>query len=197
MSKEIVPFIALDISQLARYLHAELTKLSTPPTHLSWLNILARSAGYRNYQSLRAAQVKVSTRAELEPAKPPPTLSDHAAKALAHFDDAGRLLRWPTKFAVQRLALWGLWMHLDAKRVYTEREVTNLLRNFNAFDDPVTLRRELINMRMMARKPDCSAYWKEAARAPQEAVALMRALRQRQRQAIAARGRGTPAFAVH
>jgi hypothetical protein len=196
MSKDVIPFVALDISALARNLHTELAKLTVPPTHLSWLNILARCAGYRNYQSLRAAQ-----RTAVPPAAPraaaPLVLSEHAAKALGHFDAIGRLTRWPNKFAVQRLALWGLWMHLEPKRIYTEKEITQLLAALNGFSDPVTLRRELINMKMMARKPDCSAYWKEQVRAPQEAAALMRALRQQQRQAIAARGRGTPAFAIH
>jgi hypothetical protein len=195
MPKEIVPFIAPDISQLARNLDEELRKLATPPSHLSWLNILARGAGYRNYQSLRAAQSKAAPAAK--PAAQQSTLTEHASKALSHFDDQARLLRWPTKFAVQRLALWGLWMQIDVKRAYTEREITNLLAALNGFSDPVTLRRELINMKMMARKSDCSAYWKEPVRAPQEAVALMHALRQRQRQAIAARPRGVPAFAIH
>jgi hypothetical protein len=196
MSKETVPFTAPDISQLARSLDAELRKLAAPPSHLAWLNILARCAGHRNYQSLKAAaQAPATFNASVE--KTPVALSEHAAKALSHFDVMGRLLRWPTKFAVQRLALWGLWMHIEAKRTYTEREITQLLAALNGFDDPVTLRRELIDMKMMARKPDCSAYWKEPARAPQEAVALMHALRQRQRHAIANRPRGAPLQAIH
>jgi hypothetical protein len=191
-----LPFYVPDISALARNLDAELRKLAAPPTHLMWLNILARCAGHRNYQSLKAAQTQAQAPHAAQE-KAPVTLTDHATKALGHFDDAGCLLRWPTKFAVQRLALWGVWMHVEAKRIYTEKEITRLLAARNGFDDPVTLRRELINMKMMARKPDCSAYWKEPVRAPQEAAALMHALRMRQRQAIAVRGRGTPSFAIH
>jgi hypothetical protein len=192
-SSEAISLFAPDISAFARNLDEALRKLPEPPSHLIWLNVLARAAGHRNYQSLRAAQALAPPSAQT--AQEP--LSEHATKALQHFDEAGRLTRWPTKFAVQRLALWGVWMHVDAKRVYTEREITKLLAAFNGFDDPVTLRRELINMKMMGRKTDCSAYWKEQVRAPQEAAALMHALRVRQRQMIAARGRGTPTFAIH
>ncbi|MFM2399351.1 MAG: hypothetical protein RL341_1508 [Pseudomonadota bacterium] len=196
MSKDTIAYYAPDISALARTLATETEKLEKPPSHLSWLNILSRAAGHRNYQSLRAAHSKQSGVAPPSVAAPV-ALSEHAVKALGHFDDIGRLTRWPNKFAVQRLALWGLWMHVDAKRVYTERAITNLLRSLNCFDDPVTLRRELINMKMLSRKPDGSAYRKEQVRAPDEAAALMHALRQRLRASIAARGRGTPAFSIH
>jgi hypothetical protein len=30
------------------------------------------------------------------------------------------LIHWPTKFAVQRIALWGLWMQIASRRTYTE-----------------------------------------------------------------------------
>jgi hypothetical protein len=196
MSKETIAYYAPDISALARSLATETAKLEKQPSHLSWLNILARAAGHRNYQSLRAAHSQKLPSAP-QSAATPVALSEHAAKALGHFDEIGRLTRWPNKFAVQRLALWGLWMHVDAKRVYTEREITNLLRGLNCFDDPVTLRRELINMKMLSRKPDGSQYRKEPVRAPAEAVALMHALRQQQRKAIARRGRGVPAFIIH
>jgi hypothetical protein len=60
---------------------------------------------------------------------------------------------------------------------YTERAIADLLVQLSLFGDPVTLRRELINMKMLSRKADCSAYWKEPAQAEDEAVAFMQALR--------------------
>ncbi|HNY48710.1 MAG TPA: DUF2087 domain-containing protein, partial [Casimicrobium sp.] len=98
---------------------------------------------------------------------------------LMQFDEAGRLVRWPSKFAVQRFAMWALWMRFDASRVYTEREVNTLLNAWATFGDPVTLRRELINMKLLARKADCSAYWKEPQRPDEEMQAFLRAARQR------------------
>jgi hypothetical protein len=96
------------------------------------------------------------------------------------FDAEGRLLRWPTKFTVQRMAMWVLWTRFEAKRPYTEREVNAVLRAANAFGDHVTLRRELINHRLLARKSDCSEYRKLAARPDDEVRALLTAWRARQ-----------------
>jgi hypothetical protein len=178
-SRDRVPFSTTDLSQFARGLATELAKTAAPPSHLSLLNMIARAAGHANYQTLRARSTTQALKAVESTASTvaASALSDHARKALGHFDTQGRLLRWPTKFAVQRVTLWGLWMQITAKRTYTEREITDLLSQLNGFNDPVTLRRELINMKMMSRKADCSAYWKEPVRAPEDAIAFMQALR--------------------
>ena len=105
------------------------------------------------------------------------------------FDEHGRLVRWPTKFSVQRLAMWALWMHFDAKRVYREREVNAVLERLNTFGDHVTLRRELINMKLMSRKSDCSEYRKEPARPTEEVRAFLKVMRQRVREGAVARPR--------
>ena len=33
------------------------------------------------------------------------------------FDHEGRLVRWPSKFSVQRLAMWLLWTRFEGRRV--------------------------------------------------------------------------------
>ncbi len=110
--------------------------------------------------------------------RPPPLpLTDNARKALMQFDSRGRLLRWPTKYSVQKLAMWVLWTLFDGRRVYTEREVNEVLKAANAFGDHVTLRRELINHRLMSRKPDCTDYRKLPAEPDDEARALLQAWR--------------------
>jgi hypothetical protein len=45
----------------------------------------------------------------------------------------------------------------------------------------VTPRRELINMGLLAREDDCSAYWKQAHRPSDEVQALLQAVRERSR----------------
>ena len=148
------------------------------------LNWLARGAGHRNYQAFRAAAVAAPTmpaaptKRAAQPEKPV-ALTAHATKALMQFDEAGRLVRWPSKFAVQRFAMWALWMRFDASRVYTEREVNTHLNAWATFGDPVTLRRELINMKLLARKSDCSAYWKEPVRPDDEVSTMLHTLRAR------------------
>jgi hypothetical protein len=114
-----------------------------------------------------------------EPAPAALPLSPNAAKALTQFDDWGRLSRWPHKFSVQRLAMWVLWTRFDSGRQYTEREVNEILKAWTTYGDHVTPRRELVEMGLLARQSDCSAYWKEPQRPSDEVRAMLQALRQR------------------
>lgn len=183
MPRETVPLHADDISSFARALARQLNDAirshQEPPGHVELLNMLARAAGYRNFQSLRVRPPATNA----ERAAPPPTerapiaLTDTAAKALRQYDDWGRLKRWPIKYSVQRLMLWGLWMRFDARRKYTEREVNEVLNAWHLFGDHCTLRRELVNMRLLERKSDGSEYRKVPARPDAETMALLRALR--------------------
>jgi hypothetical protein len=99
------------------------------------------------------------------------------------FDSRGRLIRWPNKFTVQRMAMWVLWTLFEARRAYTEKEVNAILKAANEFGDHVTLRRELVDHGLLTRKSDCSEYRKVAARPDDETRALLAAWRARQRQA--------------
>jgi hypothetical protein len=104
-------------------------------------------------------------------------LSAAASKALGSFDELGRMSRWPHKYSVQRLALWVMWMQFQSRRAYTEREVNAVLKAWHTWGDHVTLRRELINDRLLTRKSDGSVYRKLPARPSDEARALMAAWR--------------------
>ena len=158
---------------------------SPPPGHVELLNLMARALGHRNLQSLQAAKPglpatpalpHLALAAEDRPAAP--ALTHNARKALMQFDSRGRLQRWPTKFSVQKLAMWVLWTLFDGRRVYTEREVNEILKAANAFGDHVTLRRELINHQLMSRLSDCSAYRKLNPRPDDETRRLLQAWRQ-------------------
>jgi hypothetical protein len=169
MDRDLVPFAAPDLSQFARALgralHERHTLQPDPPGHVELLNLLARAAGHRNVQSLRAATLRPLPRSRHaeDPVTPMP-LSDRARKALQHFDAEGRLVRWPNKFSVQRLVLWPLWMQFDARRAYREAEVNAVLKAWHHFGDHAILRRELVNHRLLTRKSDCSEYRRLPAR---------------------------------
>lgn len=187
MSPVPLSFVVPDASQFAKSLgqalksrHAEGAQ---PPGHVELLNLMARALGHRNLQSLQAARSAVLPKAPtaVEDLPPLPALSLHARKALMQFDSRGRLVRWPNKFSVQKLAMWLLWSRFDGRRVYTEREVNEVLKAAHTFGDHATLRRELVNHRLMSRKPDCSAYRKLPARPDAEARALMSTWRAMQR----------------
>ena len=187
--RELLPLQCADLSQFAKSLRRELgdhlqTHPGAPPSHVQLLNMLARAAGYRNVQALKAQAAAIPIAAPVPAAKAAAaatsaTLGAHAAKALTQFDDWGRLSRWPYKFAVQRLAMWGLWLRFDSGRQYTEREVNEILKAWTTYGDHVTPRRELVEMKLLGRKPDCSAYWKEPQRPSEEIRALLQALRAR------------------
>lgn len=187
MPREIIPFATPDLSAFARSLARSLEERGAgpPPAHVEMLNLIARAAGHRNVQALRAAMsVPRAARTPDDDSAPLP-LTEHARKALRGFDTAGRMVRWPSKFAVQRLALWVLWTKFDPKRTYTEKEVNAVLKAAHLFGDHATLRRELINHKLLARKDDCSEYRKLPARPDPEARAVLTAWRRREREATA------------
>ena len=203
MSRTPLVFTVADATAFARHLGRALADRHAagqrPPGHVELLNLMARALGHRNLQALQAdarpakaapaAPAVGAPAAEALPAapladqdRPPPAaLSAHARKALMQFDSRGRLIRWPNKFAVQRLAMWVLWTHFDGRRIYTEREVNRILEAANGFGDHVTLRRELVNHKLLQRKSDCSEYRKVAARPDDEARALLTAWRAQRR----------------
>ncbi len=182
MTRLAIALAVPDLSAFARALSRTLTEHQQThgalPSHQALLNLIARAAGQRNLQTLRARSE--STRhPPAQPTPAAPTLSDNARKALSQFDESGRLLRWPRKYSVQRLAMWVLWMQFDGRRVYTEREVNQVLKAWHTWGDHVTLRRELINDRLLTRKSDGSQYRKLPARPDAEVRALLSAWRAR------------------
>ena len=181
------PDLSAFASALGRSLAARHSIKPQPPGHVEMLNLIAKAAGHRNAQALRSATLAMPTPAPLTAgtAPTPTTLSDNARKALNQFDTAGRLVRWPVKYSVQTLAMWTMWTRFEAKRSYTEREVNAILKDANTFGDHATLRRELINHRLMSRKPDCSDYRKLPARPDIETRALIKAWRARSRKGSA------------
>jgi len=184
MPRHSVPLHADDISSFAKSLGRQLSDAhehrARPPGHVELLNMLAHAAGYRNFQSLKAHPAPAAPLSAGRPVEERlPALSDAAAKALRHYDDWGRLVRWPIKYSVQRLMLWGLWLRFDSRRKYSEREVNDILNAWHLFGDHCTLRRELVNMRLLERKSDGSEYRKVSARPDAETMAMLRALREK------------------
>jgi hypothetical protein len=200
--------VAPDLSRFARALGRALKERHLqhpePPGHVELMNLLARAAGHRNLQSLQAAPPVLPDAPDLpdlpaalaevlpdvalprparapEDAPQPPALSATVRKALQQFDSRGRLVRWPNKLSVQRLAMAALWTRFETRRTYTEKEVNEVLKAAHGYGDHVTLRRELINHRLLARESDCSAYWKLPVRADEEMRWFLHAWRRMQR----------------
>lgn len=183
-SRDLVPFSSADISTFCKTLRAQLLAngAEQAPSHLALLNMIAKSAGHKNYQALRAAAAAPRTvalqPAAAEPAPIPlptdPNLSATVKRAITHFDTAGRLIRFPTQLGVRLVALWGLWVRLPVKRDMTEAEVNGYIAKFHTFADNATLRRELVNARLLWRTKDGSVYRRMAVQPEGDAAALLK-----------------------
>jgi len=193
MTRLLVPLATPDLSAFTKTLKGFLDERheagKPPPSHVELLNLLARAAGMRNFATLKKAAVTAPASAPLaaandEPAAAPEsdaislsTLSATVRKALLQFDASGRLVRLPNKLSVQQMTMWALWTQFAAHRKYTEKEVNAVANAFHTFGDQATLRRELVNMKLLGRKSDCSEYWKEAQRPSDEVQSFLRAWR--------------------
>lgn len=188
MPRELTPLHAADLSAFAKALLAQLAERvdrgAGLPGHVEMLNLLARAAGHRNVQALKASSVAQASAPS--PSLPHrwhgprhPGLDPAADRVLRQFDAQGRLLRWPSRRQEQVLALWVLWMPFDGKRRYTEREVNEVINAHHAFGDHCLLRRELVELKLLDRTPGGAEYRKVAARPDDATAALLRAVRQR------------------
>ena len=176
----VVPLTVADISLFCKNLRQHLIdkQASAPPGHLALLNLLAKSAGHRNYQALRAQAALGATTPAPQPIELPrdTALPKVVLRALGQFDTHGRLVRFPTLLSVRLIALWGLWCRLPASRNLTEAQVNQTIAQFHTFDDNATLRRELVNAKLLWRTRDGSQYRKVAQRPSPEASDFLRAL---------------------
>jgi hypothetical protein len=173
MPRTPVPFVAADIAEVARFLAQALAQSPQPLSHVQMLNLLARAVGYRNYQALRAATPKPPA----APQAAPPALAAHGGEALRCFNDAGVLLRWPTKQSVKRLCLWALWARLPARDSMTERQISARLNALHTFADAAILRRDMVGLGLLSRTVDGASYLRIEQAPPDDARALIRALR--------------------
>ena len=193
MTRTLYPLNVPDVSTFAKSLKKQLdarhAEGKAPPTHVEMLNLLAQAAGLRNFQTLRATADPTPALPQhgsgpaslpLQAISPAPQdaapVSPMVRKALLQFDAQARLVRLPNKLTVQRLVMWWFWTYFDDGRTYTERQVNDILNTHHTFGDQATLRRELVNMKLLGRKPDCSSYWKESVQPEGDALSFLDAM---------------------
>lgn len=159
----------------------------SPVSHVQLLNMLVRAVGYRNFQHYRAqfaAQERLERLAAPEPAAPEePVDLRRVERAARHFGPDGLLTRWPGKVSLQRLCLWWVWSRLPAGQELTGTQMDDALRACHHFGDHALLRRWLCDLGMATRTPDGRQYRRVEQRPPQEALALLQHLRDRERHA--------------
>lgn len=174
MPRDIITLLISDLSDFAQRLRTELAQDGPPPGHLRMLGHVARAAGYTNWQHLRAS-------AAPPPPDPPIIDSVTVSRALNAFDGEGRIMRWPSRTALQGLCLWVLWARLPSRRDLSEAEVNATLKDGSTFGDHVLLRRSLIDHGLATRSQDGSIYRRVERPPPPEALALLARVPQRPR----------------
>ncbi len=186
MSRIPVSYQVSDISALAKSLRRQWAGREAAPSHVEMLNMLARASGHRNFQHLRAAHAGMapaegstanSVVREVEREAPIAIDAARIARVAAHFDDRGRLMRWPGRRAHQILCLWALWARFPARATLTEKRVSAFLAERHQFEDAALLRREMVDGGLLQRNRDGSQYRRCECRPSAEAVALIRHLK--------------------
>ena len=87
--------------------------------------------------------------------EPLPPKSDERARVVTTFIKDGRLLSIPAQYKKRRYVMEEIARSFEWGRLYDEKEVSAILRNFN--DDFASLRREMIDQRIMMREN--GRYW--------------------------------------
>lgn len=175
MSRTLLPLYTADISAFARSLHGQLADCQRTPSHVELLNMLARSAGCRNFQHLRAQLVAQD---QLEGPMPTSAPIDYVQilRLARFFDATGRLVRWPSKFSQRGPCLWVLWSRIPPRQTFNERQINEQLLANHLFGDHALLRRALCDHGLVTRSMDCREYRRIERQPPAEACALIRHL---------------------
>jgi len=77
-------------------------------------------------------------------------------------DEQFRLKAFPTKQKMQNYTLHYLASKFSKEKLYTEKEVNELLNKWHTFQDAALLRRELYDRGYLDRESNGSKYWMEA-----------------------------------
>lgn len=174
MTRLALPFQVIDIAALARSLERQMAATAEKPGHLSLMNMLARGAGFANYQAFRASAL-----AGVRLAEPGPMADmTKVTQALRHFDARGRMQTWPARTNAQYLCLWAIWRHFPNGTVMTERQASDLINRWHLFGDAAIIRRTMWERRMISRSEDSRDYCRVEQSPPPDARALIQALHQ-------------------
>jgi hypothetical protein len=174
MSRTALSLQIADLSSFAKSLREQLGRVAQPPGHVEMLNLLCRSAGFRNYQHCKTLQ-EASQRLQAPREAPTPIDFPLVERTARNFDEQGRMLRWPTRPGSQELCLWLLWSRIPSRMTFTEKAISERLKQWHVFGDHALLRRALVGWRLVQRTQDGSEYRRIEQKPPLE----LQALRQR------------------
>ncbi len=168
MPRTTVQIKISDLSDFTKTLRRSIKDRETFPSHATMLSLVAKAAGYGNYQHLKAAKTESTAKTGYQ-----------LTRAQRVFDHLGIMHRWPKQRSVQGLCLWVFWADLPARTDIPEKEVNAVMNARHSFGDHALLRRSLIDHRMITRTTDGKIYRRIEREPPEEALTLIRSLGQR------------------
>ena len=167
MARESISITIDDLSIFTKSLRKVLKQHDSLPGHAAMLGLVAKAAGYDNFQHLKAAKPAAKVAA---------TNSKAMARALRIWQ-AGHMTRWPKQISVQNLSMWVFWADVPSKTDLTEKQVNAILNARHSFKDPAILRRSMVEHRLLWRTTDGSVYRRIEQAPPPEALSLISAQR--------------------
>lgn len=72
----------------------------------------------------------------------------------------GKIKVFPSKRKKVTLVLDYLINKFEKSKEYSEKEINNIINDNHSFNNPLLLRRELIDSRYLLRTPDGRVYWR-------------------------------------
>lgn len=168
MARETISITIDDLSTFTKSLRGALKQHDALPGHATMLGLVAKAAGYDNFQHLKAVKP-----AEKTPEAPQ---SKAMERDLRIWED-GLMTRWPKQISVQNLSMWVFWEDVPSKTDLTEKQVNAILNARHTFKDPAILRRSMVEHKLMQRTRDGSVYRRIEQAPPPEAAALIAAQR--------------------
>ncbi len=172
MPRTAVPLEIADLSPFAKTLRHSLSQHDGLPSHVELLNLIARAAGFANYQHLRAdAETADRLKAAAEPG--PRANLGQVEKAARYFDKDGVLTSWPSRLALQTLSQWVFWSRIPRGQSFTELEISALIRGWHAFGDHALIRRAMVDAKMLERTQNGREYRRIEQAPPAELAPLL------------------------
>ena len=176
MPRTAVPLAVDDLSPFAKTLRQSLSQHDGLPSHVELLNLIARAAGFANYQHLRA-DAEAANRLKVAAEPGPHADLSQVEKAARYFDADGVLTSWPSRLALQTLSQWVFWSRIPRGEVFTERQISEMIRSWHAFGDHALIRRAMVDAKMLERNQNGSEYRRIERTPPPELGPLLELLK--------------------
>ena len=75
-----------------------------------------------------------------------------------YLDNNNKIKVWPKRKEDKKIVVEYLASKFEADKVYSEKEVNEIILFWHTFNDHTLLRRELVEQKLLTRTPDCKQY---------------------------------------